>query len=279
MTDDQPLLTVTHLTKTFKDLAALDDVSLQVERGTIHAIVGETGAGKTTLMKILGGHVRAGEYGGEVRLAGQPLRLRTPADPLRLGIACVPRKVAILENCSVADNITLASWQLRKRFWISRGAELTECEALLHEWSIDIALDAPVRTLTPVQKRLLMIARGLAVNPQLVVLDEPLAEIAGFHARAQLLRFVHRLAEHGLACLYLTQRADEAITVASVITVLRDGVIAGTWQSSEFDAAAIAAVLPGTRAGLPTADDDFGQSGGMFGSLNEYFGRMLRPPE
>ena len=125
-----------------------------------------------------------------------------------------------------------------------------------------------------------MIARGLAVNPKLIVLDEPLTDVAGFHATAQLLRFVRRMAEHGLTCLYLTQRVPDALVVANAITALRDGRIVDTWQGPAFDADAIIAALPGSRASLANpAADDFGESGGMFGPLNEYFNRIMRPME
>ena len=281
MDSEQPvLLEIDHVTKAYKGLMALDDVSLRVHRGSVHAIVGEAGAGKTTLMKILGGFVRAGDYEGQIRLAGETLKLRSAADALRAGIAIVPRKVAILENSSVAENIALSSSQVRRSFWMSREADYTASQKLLHDWSIDIDPAASVRSLGPLQRRLLMIARGLAVNPKLVVLDEPLTDVAGFHASAQLLRFVRRMAEHGLTCIYLTQRVQDALVVANVITALRDGCVVDTWQGPAFDADAITATLPGSRAGLANpAADDFGESGGMFGPLNEYFNRIMRPME
>ena len=281
MNSEQPvLLEVSHVTKAFKEVMALNDLSFQVSRGVVHAVVGEAGAGKTTLMKILGGFVRAGDFAGEVLLEGEPLKLRSPADALRARIAIVPRKVALMENCSVADNIVLGSWQVRRSFWVSREADNARSLALLHDWSIDIDLAAPVQNLTALQRRLLMIARGLAVNPKLIVLDEPLADISGFHASAQLLRFVRRISEHGLTCLFLTERAADAMVVANSITVLRDGGVAGAWQGPDFDADAIAAALPGSRANLTNpAADDFGESGGLFGPLNDYFGRIMRPME
>ena len=281
MNSEQPvLLEVSHVTKAFKEVMALNDLSFQVSRGVVHAVVGEAGAGKTTLMKILGGFVRAGDFAGEVLLEGEPLKLRSPADALRARIAIVPRKVAVLENCSVAENIALSSSQVRRSFWMSREADYIASQTLLHDWSIDIDPAAPGRSLGPLQRRLLMIARGLAVNPKLIVLDEPLTDVAGFHATAQLLRFVRRLAEHGLTCLYLTQRVPDALVVANAITALRDGRIVDTWQGPAFDADAIIATLPGSRASLANpAADDFGESGGMFGPLNEYFNRIMRPME
>ncbi len=279
MAGEQPIvLEIDHVTKRFKALAALDDVSLHVARGAVHAIVGEAGAGKTTLLKLLGGFIRAGDYAGEVRLQGAPLKLRSPADALRAGIAIVPRKIALMENASVTDNIALGSSQVQRSFWMSHEADLAASQKLLDVWSIDIDPAAPVRSLGPLQRRLLMIARGLAVNPKVIVLDEPLTDVSGFHATAQLLRFVRRLAEHGLACLFLTQRLEDALIVAHTITALRDGAVAGEWSGPAFDAAAIAATLPGSRAGLINpAADDFGESGGFFAPLNEYFSRIMRP--
>ena len=279
MNSEQPIvLQLDHITQRYKELAALDDFTLHARRGAVHAVVGEAGAGKTTLLKILGGFIRTGDYAGEVRLQGAPLRLRTPADALRAGIAIVPRRLALMENSSVAENIALGSSQLQRSFWMSREGDLAASRKLLDAWSIDIDPAAPARSLGPLQKRLLMIARGLAVAPQVVALDEPLTDVSGFHATAQLLRFVRRMAEHGLTCLYLTQRLEDALLVAQTITGLRDGAVTGVWEGPAFDAAAIAATLPGSRAGLPNpAADEFGDSGGMFGPLNEYFNRIMRP--
>lgn len=272
------LLELDHVTVRFKDLAALDDVSLRVGRAVVHAIVGEGGAGKTVLMKILGGFIRADDYSGALRLAGEPLKLRSVGDALRAGIAIVPRKVAILENASVTENIALGSSQVRRSLWMSRHADYTACKTLLENWSIDIDANAAVSTLSPLQRRLLVIARGLSINPKLVVLDEPLTDISGMHATAQLLRFVRRLAEHGLTCLYLTQRLPDALITAQTITALCDGRVAGTWQGPAFDADAIAAALPGNRSGRVNPEaDDFGGSSGMFSYLNEYFSKIMRP--
>ena len=138
MASEQPaLLEIDRVTEAYKGLMALDDVSLRVQRGMVHAIVGEAGAGKTTLMKILGGFIRAGDYSGQIRLAGEALKLRSAADALRAGIAIVPRKVAVLENCSVAENIALSSSQVGRSFWMSREVDYIVCLFFFDAWSID----------------------------------------------------------------------------------------------------------------------------------------------
>ena len=106
------LLDVNRLTMAYvAGVLALDDVSFSVTQGTLHAILGEDGAGKTTLMKILGGAILTEKTTGQILLGGQPLVLRSLAEGIHRGIAMVPRKIAVFDHMSVADNIMVASWQ------------------------------------------------------------------------------------------------------------------------------------------------------------------------
>ena len=216
---------------------ALDAVSFAVRQGTVHAILGEDGAGKTTLAKILGGAIPTDKTTGQILLDGQPLVLRSLVDGIHRGVAIVPRKISVFDHMSVADNVMVASWQQNRRFAISRRRTESQAEELLARWGIAIDLSVSVRTMSALQQRELMIARSLAASPRLLILDEPLSGIAGHHAASQLLLAVRRLADRGATCLYLARRPAEAMQVAQMITVLRDGVVAGTWERIQFDEA------------------------------------------
>jgi len=277
--DTTCFLKITHLTKLHDSAVALDDISLCVLRHVVHAVVGHDGAGKTTLMKILGGAIPAASYTGEIALDGRPLVLHSLMDGNRAGISIVPRKLALFEHMSVADNVTVATWQREKRF-IRLGRDIEDrALELLAEWNIDIDLAAPVRSLSMLQKRQLMIARALGAAPSLIVLDEPLTGISGLNAANQLLAMVRRMPDHGVTCLYLTQRPAEAMQVAERITLLRDGSLLGTWQRPDFDEAAMLRAMPSESPGGGSekrADDDFGEANRL-DPLRAALDRWLRP--
>ena len=220
------LLDVNQLTMAYAAGAlALDGVSFSVTQGALHAILGEDGAGKTTLMKILGGAIPTDKTTGQILLGGQPLVLRSLADGIHRGIAMVPRKIAVFDHMSVSDNLMVASWQHDRRFVTSRRATESRASDLLARWGIDLDLSASVRAMSALQQRELMMLRALAASPQVLILDEPLSGIAGHHAASQLLLAVRRLVDRGATCLYLARRPAEAMQVAQTITVLRDGAV------------------------------------------------------
>jgi len=279
--DSTNLLDVNNVTMAYvAGTLALDDVSFAVTQGTLHAILGEDGAGKTTLMKILGGAIPTEKTTGQILLGGQPLVLRTLAEGIHRGIAMVPRKIAVFDHMSVSDNLMVASWQQDRRFVTSRRATESRASDLMTRWGIDLDLSASVRAMSALQQRELMILRALAASPQVLILDEPLSGVAGHHAASQLLLAVRRLVDRGATCLYLARRPAEAMQIAQTITVLRDGVVSGTWERIQFDEVALSAAMASQRLGDVQAirpDDDFAERVGLFGSLSDAFDRWFRP--
>ncbi len=272
------LLQVDHLTMAYGPTVVLSDVSFEVLAGEVHGVLGEDGAGKTTLMKIIGGYIPANAYGGQVLFQGQPLHLRTIKDGLRQRIAIVPRKIALFDHMSVAENVTMTSGEMERRLTISRRAAQDQAEALLRRWEIAVSLGADVRTLSPVQRRQLMIANALAIDPLLLVLDEPLAGMPDSRSISVLVRMVRRMAERGVTCLYLAKRPMDVTLVADHITVLRDGAVAGHWRRDDFDEPALAAAAASQRAYDPEAVaqyDDFGARKSIFD--NWFRGNGKRP--
>ena len=136
--DSSPILELNHVTKTYPEtgIVALDDVTFAVRRGEIHGVVGELGAGKTTLMKILGGLIPAGSYQGEILFEGAPLAARSTGDAIRWGIGVVPRPLSIFPRLSVAENIVMGGWQSEKRFFISKQATERTAEAVMSRWGL-----------------------------------------------------------------------------------------------------------------------------------------------
>lgn len=262
------LLQVAHLTMAYGAHVALNDVTLEVRPGEVHAVLGEEGAGKTTLMKIIGGYIPAGDYRGEMTLAGQPLAPKSIKEGLQSRVALTPRLLAVFEHMSVADNVTMASSELQRRFSLSRGKANAQAAAVLRHWEIPIPLSAHVVELSPMQRRQLMIANALAIEPLLVVLDEPLAGMADGRSISGIMRLIRRMAERGIACLCLAGRPVDATLVADRISVLRDGEIVGSWPRTDFDESALAAAMASQRAYDPDRAGrhaDFGERAGLLG--------------
>ena len=279
---DSPLiLEVNHVTKTHPKtgIVALDDVTMAVRRGEIHGVVGELGAGKTTLMKILGGLHPAGSYQGEILFEGSPLVARSTGDALRRGIGVVPRPLGIFPRLSVAENIVMGGWQSEKHFFISKQATERSAEAVMSRWGVNFGGVTDAAELSPGQQRLLMVTRVLAAEPKLIVMDELTHGIKSPQGLGQLFHMVRRLAEKDVTCLYLARRPSDAFQIADRITVLRDGTVAGQWERANFDEAAVTLAMASQRDGEPTEYDDLNEtgSGGIMGSLNSFFDRLLRP--
>ena len=265
-------LEVSHLTISLRSVVALEDVSLRVRPGEIHALLGTDGAGKTTLLKILGGLYPASTYRGEIRLAGQPVTLRSPRDAIERGVAVVSRRPSVFGSLSVAENIVMGQWQTQHGFLINRQAILRQADATLKRLGVTLELDARADRLDPTQKRVVVLARALNVNPRLVVLDEPAAYATSPAAMSQLLRIARLLASQDIAILYLTRTPSEAMQIADRVTVLRDGITGRTFERVDFDATALTVEMasqhPERGAGM---DDETEQPSGLLGSLRSIF--------
>lgn len=225
------LLEIQNLSKSFPGVKALDDVSLAVRSGEIHALCGENGAGKSTLMHILSGNLRPDT--GKIIFDGKELRLKDPSDAFRCGISIVHQHLSLTDTLSVAENIfanrqPVTGWGL-----IDFGRLYTESATLLERLQIDIDPKAGVGTLSAGQKQMVEIAKALAREPKLLILDEPTASVTDKEVTV-LFRLIGQLRAEGVAVIYISHRLNEIFEIADTITVLRDGVVQGTWPAREL---------------------------------------------
>ncbi len=275
---EPPILEIEHLSKALPKGVVLDDVSLQVARGSIHGVIGETGSGRHTLMKILAGVHPAGSYEGRILLDGALLALAEPRDAIRAGIGVVPRRGGVFDQLTVAENVVVTSWQVRRRFLIVRSQIEREAQGILEEWGIDADPSVPAMRLNAAQRRQVMIARALCIKPRLVVLEEPMADLSSARAISQVLWLVRRMAERGLTVLYMARRPADTFQVADRVTVLRDGTVAGSWERAAFDEGAVLAAEMSQRlADLGDIEGELAEEPrGMFGALSDSLYRLFR---
>ena len=230
-----PFLQLTAISKQFPGIKALDNVSLSVKSGEIHALCGENGAGKSTLMNILTGNLSPDS--GQLILSGQPIQLSGPAEATRQGIAIVYQQLSLVDSLSVAENI-FANRQPLNQLGLIRYRELYDVTAsLLARLNLaDLKPQMLVGNLSAGQKQMVEIAKALSQEPNLLLLDEPTASLTERETQT-LFRLVNQLRESGKAIIYISHRLHEIFKLADRVSVLKDGRYQGTWMVHEISPA------------------------------------------
>ena len=234
MADTDHVIETRGITKSFAGVQALRGVDFCVRRGEIHALLGQNGAGKSTLVKILNGVYPHRSFGGELRIAGREVAFRSPDDARMAGVGYVPQEIEVLEQLTVAENVFAGRMSLGRGVLVHRGEVEAQTRQIFDDLGIDMAPRAIVAALTAAQRHLVMIARALALRPQVMMLDEPTASLSGHEVDA-LFGALRRLREQGVTMVYITHRLPEVMDICDSATVLRDGQVAAGLERSEFN--------------------------------------------
>jgi ABC-type sugar transport system ATPase subunit len=227
-----PILEARHIDKRFPGVHALDDVSLSVAAGEVLALVGENGAGKSTLMKILAGAIQPDA--GEIAIDGRPVAITSPRDAQDLGIGIIYQELSLVEALSVAENVFLGDLPQRAGLpgrvdWPRLRRRTTE---ILERVGVHVRPETPVGRLSVAQKQMVEIARALARNVRVLILDEPTSSLAA-QETATLFDIIGRLRARGVGVIYISHRLEEIFAIAQRVTVLRDGRLVGTIPIAE----------------------------------------------
>jgi len=218
-----PLLEMSGIVKSFPGVQALRGVGLRVQAGEVLALLGENGAGKSTLMKILGGAQRADA--GTVRIDGCEVGLGSPVAAARAGIAVIHQEFNLVPGLSAAENIFLGRETTRAGF-VARADERRRARELFDRLGASFDADAPCRELTTAHQQMVEIAKALAFEARLLVMDEPTAALTS-HEVKRLFAVIRDLKARGLGIIYISHRLEEIAAVADRIVVLRDGANVG----------------------------------------------------
>jgi ribose transport system ATP-binding protein len=220
------LLQASEVSKHFPGVQALDRVSLTLRPGEVLAVVGENGAGKSTLMKILAGVYRPD--GGQILLNGQPVYFDGVSDAMHRGITLIHQELNLAENLSVAANLFLGQ-EVTRGGWLRLLAR-REMEGLAQQWlgrlGLDVAPETRVDQLAPGQRQLVEVARALAFQARILIMDEPTSSLTQSETE-RLFEVVDRLKREGVAVVYISHRLAEVQRIADRVIVLRDGRNAG----------------------------------------------------
>ncbi len=235
------LLEMRDISKDFPGVRALDHVSLALEGGEVHALVGENGAGKSTLIKILSGAYPADS--GEIWLQGKRVSYSTPLEALRLGIGAIYQEFNLVPRLSVAENIMLG--QVPHRWGtIDRAAMHRQAADTVRQLGVEIDTHLPVSELNVAQQQIVEIAKALARDLRIVIMDEPTAALNKPEVE-RLFEIISLLKSRGVTILYISHRLGEIFEIAGRVTVLKDGQLVGTKAISAVDRGTLVRMMIG----------------------------------
>ena len=221
MSDGPVILEMKSITKVFPGVRALDNVSMSVRAGEIHAICGENGAGKSTLMKVLSGVYPHGSYEGDIIFEGQEMRFANIRASEHAGIAIIHQELALIPELSVTENMFLGNEVATRGVidWIAARRRVVE---LLARVGLDIDPDIAIKNIGVGHQQLVEIAKALAKDVRLLILDEPTSAL-NEEETANLLDILRSLRSRGLTSIMISHKLNEIAAIADSITILRDG--------------------------------------------------------
>ena len=240
MDSRQPAVVLTGVSKWFPGVKALTDVDFDCMPGEVHALVGENGSGKSTLIKIASGVLGADT--GDVTIGGRPLAGGTVQRARKLGLVTAYQDTSLVEELSVADNIALSFNAIGQ----ARPANL---EKVLERYRLPFKPSDTVGALGPGARQLLEVARAMCHEPHVLMLDEPTAALDMKYAE-HLEELVRQTRDEGVAVVYVSHRLEEVRRLADRLTVIRDGIIQGTYTSRDWNVDEIVELMVGAPTDL-----------------------------
>jgi ABC-type uncharacterized transport system ATPase subunit len=235
------MLELRNITKTFGDVVANNDVSFTVTKGTIHAIVGENGAGKSTVMRIVYGFYNADS--GEILIDGKQVDIRTPHDAIKLGIGMVHQHFMLVDTMSVAENIILGA-ETGGAFDLDLDKANREISALSDDLKLNIDPNALIEDLSVGQQQRVELLKALYRNAELLILDEPTAVLSPQEVE-EFFSILRRMKAQGKTIIIITHKLEEVLAISDEVTVMRDGKVVVNVQTSDTNAQQLARMIVG----------------------------------
>lgn len=237
----QPYLSLKNINKNFNGIYALSDISLTINTGEVHCIVGQNGCGKSTLIKIISG-VYTPDSGGVIEINQKQYSALTPARSVHAGIQVIYQDLSLFPNLTVAENIMINCyhnhWLRPARMMVRRSQEI------LNSIGSNLQPNELVKNLTVSKCQIVAIARALAEQAKLIIMDEPTASLT--HNEVQhLLSYIKLLKEQGIAIIFVSHKLDEVMAVSSRITVLKDGKLVTTSDAANMDSQKLGQLMTG----------------------------------
>lgn len=239
-----PLLALDHVSKRFGSTKALSDMSLDLFPGEVHAIVGENGAGKSTMIKVMTGIHQPSE--GRVLIEGVPTIISGSQAAREPGIAAIYQEPMVFPDLDVAENIFIA--EVGGGWFQNKAKQRRGARALIERIGMDLDVDRAASGLTLAEQQAVEIARALSQDVRVLIMDEPTASLSA-HEAEQLRRIARQLAADGVSVVYISHRLEEIFEVADRVTVIRDGDHISTRLIGETNTETMIAEMVGREVG------------------------------
>lgn len=225
-------LEMRNITKEFPGVKALNNVSIQVKQGEVHALCGENGAGKSTLMKVLSGLYPSGTYDGQILINGVEQHFHKIKEAEEAGIAIIYQELALAKDLSIGENLFLGK-EPAKFGIINWERVFKESEKWLQEVGLNVSPEQTTGTLGIGKQQQVEIAKALSKNAKILILDEPTAALTEQEVEI-LLGILKEFKKRGVTCIYISHKLNEVFEIADTITVLRDGMTIGSYPTSDL---------------------------------------------
>src|ERR687890_1293980 len=235
------MLELRNITKRFGEVLANDHVNIVVKPGTIHAIVGENGAGKSTAMRIAYGFYTADS--GEILVDGQVREIKSPHDAIALGIGMVHQHFMLVETMTVAENIVLGA-EPGSSVALDLKSAAAQIRQLSEEFKLAVNPNEPVEHLSVGQQQRVELLKALYRHARLLILDEPTAVLTPQEVE-EFFAILRRMREQGKTVVIITHKLSEVLAISDDVTVMRDGRVVGSVKTAETNAAELARLMVG----------------------------------
>lgn len=234
---------MSHITKRFPGVLALDKADIDLFKGECLALLGENGAGKSTLMKILGGIYYADE--GEITLNGNPVEIPDVHTSKALGISIIHQELILVPNMTIAENIFLGQELMVNHLkGIDKKTMLEKSQNILDSFKLGIKADMKIGNLSVAQQQMVEIAKALSTKADIIVMDEPTAALT-HQETEKLFSMVDELKEKGISIIYISHRMEELFRVTDRVTVMRDGKTVGTHITADVSRKELISLMVG----------------------------------
>jgi len=239
---DNEILRMEGISKAFPGVKALDEVNFNVLRGEVLALVGENGAGKSTLMKILSGIYQKDQ--GKIFFDGREAVINSPRDAQELGICIIHQELNLMENMDISENIFMGNERRKSKFFVDKNCQVEFSRKLLERVGLDVDPKTLVKSLSIAQRQMVEIARSLAFNAKMIIMDEPTSSLTD-HEIERLKEIIAGVCAEGVSVVFISHRMDEVLGISQRITVLRDGCTIDTLNTAECERDQLIALMVG----------------------------------
>lgn len=242
---DETLLEAENLSKFYGGVTALKDVDINIKENSVHCLVGENGSGKSTLVKIITGVVTP-EPGAEIRFRGKSFSTLRPIEAFQKGIQVVHQDLSLFPKLSIAENIGIGQYIEPGRVVVNWNEQKEIAEESLAKLDVSFDVSTPLKELSKADQQLVAIARALASDAKLLIMDEPTASLTQEEV-SELFEIITALTEKGVSILFISHRLEEVLEIGDAITVLRDGRKISTIARQEASKRKLSRLMTGEK--------------------------------